>query len=120
MIICLQDAIQVLLYHHSSVSRALLDLFPELALDETVLRNPRSKLSSLLFFQFYSLHLFFDLHTIGFWNDPANRRIFFENYAKKYKFEVKDPDNWYMQDAERMFAQRVISHLFPHMFEILC
>lgn len=64
---------EVISYHGNSVSRALLDLFPNTRLNISTLQN----LSS--------------------WRSVKNRRHFFENYAIKNEFDYLNADAWYSQ-----------------------
>jgi hypothetical protein len=44
------------------------------------------------------------------WMDAANRRKFFENYAKEQRFDPLISENWYSQRKENIMARKVFKH----------
>jgi len=61
----------VLLYHENSVSKALVDLFPDIGLDPTKICVPKEG-----------------------WKDPHTRRTFFEQFAKEKLFDFHSLPLW--------------------------
>eukprot|EP00026_Physarum_polycephalum_P018830 Phypoly_transcript_20577.p1 GENE.Phypoly_transcript_20577~~Phypoly_transcript_20577.p1 ORF type:complete len:206 (+),score=32.24 Phypoly_transcript_20577:67-618(+) len=82
-----RGAKNVLHYHLNSLPKALLELFPNIGLDRQTLK--------------------------GLWRE-ANRRKFFEDYAKQHGFDPLNPENWYTEPVEKIMAVRgaqgVVSH----------
>jgi len=77
----------VISYHNGSVSKALLDLFPEIGLDKFKMGISR-------------------------WVDINNRRDFFEKYAKEKGFDPLHSSLWYLQPKSQIMAQKVpINHI---------
>eukprot|EP00026_Physarum_polycephalum_P011168 Phypoly_transcript_11369.p1 GENE.Phypoly_transcript_11369~~Phypoly_transcript_11369.p1 ORF type:complete len:392 (+),score=44.19 Phypoly_transcript_11369:39-1178(+) len=74
-------AYRVLMYHRNSISRALIDLFPEIGLDKSKFWNAN-------------------------WRDPTTRRRFLEKYAKEHGFNPAVPENWYMQKRKDILAKK--------------
>eukprot|EP00026_Physarum_polycephalum_P002270 Phypoly_transcript_02276.p1 GENE.Phypoly_transcript_02276~~Phypoly_transcript_02276.p1 ORF type:complete len:794 (+),score=74.23 Phypoly_transcript_02276:119-2500(+) len=77
----LKGATSVLWYHSNSVSKALLDLFPEIGLDKLRLK------STIL------------------WN-AVNRRKFFEDFAKSHAFDPLLASNWYSHSQKHIAQQK--------------
>eukprot|EP00026_Physarum_polycephalum_P002046 Phypoly_transcript_02050.p1 GENE.Phypoly_transcript_02050~~Phypoly_transcript_02050.p1 ORF type:complete len:789 (+),score=103.44 Phypoly_transcript_02050:501-2867(+) len=74
-----EGAHTVLFYHFGSVSRALVDLFPEIGLQRSGFSHK------------------------GIWT-AAERRQFFIDFAKKYKFDPFKAENWYSQSRDRFLS----------------
>jgi hypothetical protein len=70
----------VLFYHNNNITKALVDLFPNIGLDP----------AKFIY--------------VSYWDKSENRRIFFENYAKKYDFDPLVPKNWYSQPRNKLMA----------------
>lgn len=52
-------------------------------------------------------------NSANYWRDPANRRKFFENFARKKGFSPLVIENWYSVTKEAIFAEKVnISCMF--------
>ena len=81
--------------------------------------------------------LFFFIHLISFhllvhslnlilasWNEPGNRRKFFENYAKENDFNPLDPRGWSVQPRKKLMSVRVCPFvsflLVSFLFSSLC
>eukprot|EP00026_Physarum_polycephalum_P003234 Phypoly_transcript_03244.p1 GENE.Phypoly_transcript_03244~~Phypoly_transcript_03244.p1 ORF type:complete len:742 (+),score=88.29 Phypoly_transcript_03244:221-2446(+) len=84
----------VVMYHGDSVSKALMDLFPNIGLDIYRFRGP-----------------------LSFWSDPANRRKFFENYAKENNFDPLQPHAWYAQPLSKIAHHERARGVLPHYGE---
>jgi len=76
-------------YYGRSVKKALLSLFPDIGLDGTKLNMPR-------------------------WNDAANRKKFFEDYAKANGFDPLDPINWYSRPLSAIKLVKGASEVIAH------
>lgn len=50
-----------------------------------------------------------NFHTKGahFWNDPTNRRMFFDNFAKKHGFDPLDPLAWKSVSPSALLKEKV-------------
>eukprot|EP00026_Physarum_polycephalum_P000813 Phypoly_transcript_00814.p1 GENE.Phypoly_transcript_00814~~Phypoly_transcript_00814.p1 ORF type:complete len:797 (+),score=105.00 Phypoly_transcript_00814:1557-3947(+) len=72
---------RIVAYHGNSIAKALLDLFPEIGLDDMKLIS-RS------------------------WSEPSNRRRFFERYAKNHSFDPLNPENWYAQSQNKILVTK--------------
>ena len=121
-----QGAMQVISYHNYSVSRALIELFPEVPLlltsfkvDKSLVLEkstpPFSPLSILcpLFQSFSSrpsLASFLSLNYLiqAPWYYTENRKNFFLNYAKENGFDALVAENWYLQSRTRIKSQKVL------------
>jgi len=94
-------------HHSNSVTKALLDLFPEIGLTKEDLIHSFKKIK---------------------WSEPNNRRMFFENYAKDNMFDPLVYNNWLLQPISNiknskdskfvlshynMSVAKALSHLFP-------
>ena len=91
-------------YHKGSISRALMDLFPNIGLDKSKLYY----LSMSLFVSSTPLQanqLFFSF--LAPWSEASNRRKFFEEYAKVNGFDPLVPSNWYSQPSEKIMMCKV-------------
>src|SRR5271156_1839089 len=53
----------------------------------------------------------------GTWNDPKNRRMFFEKFASDNNFDPLIIENWSLQ---RIRAHQVMVHPFISLFLICC
>ena len=80
------------LHHNHSISRALVDLFPDIALDISKL-NQRMHLPLPSLFIFYIVLLFV---LFSAWIDVGKRRRFFEAFASDNNFDPTDPEAWYL------------------------
>eukprot|EP00026_Physarum_polycephalum_P001070 Phypoly_transcript_01071.p1 GENE.Phypoly_transcript_01071~~Phypoly_transcript_01071.p1 ORF type:complete len:1197 (-),score=193.28 Phypoly_transcript_01071:69-3659(-) len=74
----------VMEYHGGNFIRALLDLFPNIGLDEDL---------------FVSVPK-------GFWQDPNNRRAFFAKFAKKNSIDPLRADQWYTASARKLRKEK--------------
>lgn len=99
-----QGAKRVLSYHGNSVSKALMDLFPNIGLDRSKFNFPISMLSN-------SHKIFITYKNIEYWNKPSNRRKFFEDYAKVNQFDPFDVDKWYTS-ARFVENEKVLIYVF--------
>jgi hypothetical protein len=41
------------------------------------------------------------------WKVEANRRLFFEQYAKEHNFDHRDPEGWHWQPKENFYDKKV-------------
>eukprot|EP00026_Physarum_polycephalum_P010399 Phypoly_transcript_10562.p1 GENE.Phypoly_transcript_10562~~Phypoly_transcript_10562.p1 ORF type:complete len:418 (+),score=65.52 Phypoly_transcript_10562:189-1256(+) len=78
-----KGAQMVLYYHNNSISKALMDLFPNIGLTKSNFQV-RQK----------------------FWSKPENRRSFFENYAKSHNFDISVARNWYLEPAQNILSAK--------------
>eukprot|EP00026_Physarum_polycephalum_P001627 Phypoly_transcript_01629.p1 GENE.Phypoly_transcript_01629~~Phypoly_transcript_01629.p1 ORF type:complete len:1030 (-),score=139.53 Phypoly_transcript_01629:75-3164(-) len=76
-----KGASRVISYHNGSVSKALLDLFPEIGLEKFKMG-------------------------ISTWVDINNRRNFFKTYAQEHKFDPLHAREWYLQPKSRIMEQK--------------
>jgi len=75
--------VKVMAYHQNNVAKALVDCFPAIGLDPTGFLWLQSK-----------------------WRDPANRRKFFEDYAKEQLFDPLIAENWYSQTKDNIMSKK--------------
>jgi hypothetical protein len=99
----------VLSYHKHSVQRALLDLFPDIGLDQKQFDSQSTSLSLSLSLPAPPLSR--SNNILAIWLHSENRRNFFENYANYYKFNPHEPSNWYSQSREQINAEKVSEQL---------
>lgn len=74
-------------YHEGSLSKALIDLFPDIRFDK-----------SKFWIQFHH---------------SANRKKFFKNYALLHHFDPLVKENWYLLTREKILSVKV--SLFPFL-----
>eukprot|EP00026_Physarum_polycephalum_P001151 Phypoly_transcript_01152.p1 GENE.Phypoly_transcript_01152~~Phypoly_transcript_01152.p1 ORF type:complete len:1060 (-),score=94.29 Phypoly_transcript_01152:294-3473(-) len=86
-ILATKGAKRVIYFHKFSVSRALIELFPEVALD-------RAK-----------------LFTRSSWSTKESRRMFFEDFATKQGFDACDPERWYEQSRDKIMLCKGASNV---------
>eukprot|EP00026_Physarum_polycephalum_P012597 Phypoly_transcript_12920.p1 GENE.Phypoly_transcript_12920~~Phypoly_transcript_12920.p1 ORF type:complete len:356 (+),score=59.55 Phypoly_transcript_12920:23-1069(+) len=79
-ILAIKGIRKILSFHSNSLSKALLDLFPDMQTDRTK-------------------YLFKKTRNL---DSPENRRLFFEKYAKDNGFDPLDPENWYHQTKAKI------------------
>ena len=102
---CVQGAHGVLAYHGHSLSRALLDLFPNIGLDKHKFHVRKCTISS-----HHSRSL---AHAITYslapvaWDLISNRRRFLEKYARDRGFDPLLPSGWYAQSCAQFTAIKV-------------
>ena len=41
------------------------------------------------------------------WLDVSTRRKYFDDYAKRHKFDPKVPGNWYSYPSDKIFGSKV-------------
>jgi len=82
-IMAVKGARSVIAYHGQSLSRALMDLFPDIGLEKTKFRA----------------HKFT-------WDSSESRRKFFEKYAFTSGFDPLHPDGWYAQSTSSFVAMK--------------
>ena len=64
------------------------------------------------------IHLYFGTAP---WREAANRRIFFENYAKSNGFDPLIAANWYLVPSDKIMAMKVsFYHYFPTFTNYFC
>eukprot|EP00026_Physarum_polycephalum_P001348 Phypoly_transcript_01349.p1 GENE.Phypoly_transcript_01349~~Phypoly_transcript_01349.p1 ORF type:complete len:1107 (+),score=164.22 Phypoly_transcript_01349:191-3322(+) len=78
--------------YKGSVGRALAHLFPDVGIDES----------------------FFPHFTPEHWKEPENRRIFFEEYAKKNDFDPLTPANWYNLSFSILMREKNAGSIFSY------
>eukprot|EP00026_Physarum_polycephalum_P000948 Phypoly_transcript_00949.p1 GENE.Phypoly_transcript_00949~~Phypoly_transcript_00949.p1 ORF type:complete len:1118 (+),score=84.56 Phypoly_transcript_00949:49-3402(+) len=88
-IMAFQGATRVMAFYSNSISKALIDLFPNIGLDEA---------------QF----LLKEMH------HASNRRRFFENFAKKHGFDPYVAENWYAQSRKKILSTPGIEVVLRH------
>lgn len=101
-------------FYSGSVSKALLDSFPDIGLEKEKLRTRCMHYSLLIMF----IILLFIIIIIAEWYQVENRRAFFVNYANNNRFDHLNPINWYEQPVEKILANEVFllsSSLFPSL-----
>lgn len=62
-------------------------------------------LECVLLFFFYTFH--FNTY-VATWHDPANRRLFLENYARVNGFDPLDPQAWNSQSIKKIKSHKVV------------
>ena len=103
-------------HHDNSVAKALLDLFPNIGLDKSLLWTKTVKCMSsscslvvtLIFF--VGLFLFADVYLIthiSVWHEEAFRRKMFESYAKENGFDPLNAEMWHQQEKSKLMAMKV-------------
>eukprot|EP00026_Physarum_polycephalum_P002145 Phypoly_transcript_02149.p1 GENE.Phypoly_transcript_02149~~Phypoly_transcript_02149.p1 ORF type:complete len:898 (+),score=87.49 Phypoly_transcript_02149:121-2814(+) len=80
----------VISYHKGSVSQALLSVFPDIGLDKNRLWDRTQ------------------------WEDPKNRRKFFEKYAKEHEFNPLMPESWNKQKLDTILSAKGISRVISY------
>eukprot|EP00026_Physarum_polycephalum_P000846 Phypoly_transcript_00847.p1 GENE.Phypoly_transcript_00847~~Phypoly_transcript_00847.p1 ORF type:complete len:1309 (+),score=236.62 Phypoly_transcript_00847:226-3927(+) len=88
-----KSSFSVLYYHKGSITQALLDLFPNIGLSSERLVSTSTDIVA--------------------WHQQKNRRKFFEDYAKKCRFDPLDPENWHSHKSKLATTkgiQQVIAH----------
>jgi hypothetical protein len=98
---------QVISYHNYSVSRALVDLFPEISLSLEKFKIDKSLVleKSILIHLPPSRTLIF---ISAPWYYVENRKNFFLNYAKENEFNPLVPEHWYAMSRMRIKSQKVL------------
>eukprot|EP00026_Physarum_polycephalum_P004416 Phypoly_transcript_04435.p1 GENE.Phypoly_transcript_04435~~Phypoly_transcript_04435.p1 ORF type:complete len:688 (+),score=101.45 Phypoly_transcript_04435:123-2066(+) len=82
-VLAVKGARGVIAYHGQSISRALMDLFPDIGLDKTKFRVQKFS-----------------------WDNPENRKNFFEKYALAHRFDPLHPEEWYAQSHARFTSTK--------------
>ena len=105
-------------FHEGSISKALMDLFPDIGLEEPLLQAHKS-IFLVYFFLCICFAFFVSFFNIllAVWKSAENRRNFFEKYAKKKGFDPLDPEPWYNQSKEDILA--AVNIFFPSHFPSL-
>lgn len=111
----MQGGVGVLGYYSRSLSKALMDLYPNIGLDHQLfLRRPRIIFIFylLLLFHYYSFHLHFSnclFYSIieNFWQEKSNQRKFFDAIARKKHFNPLIASNWYPITHRNIVTQKV-------------
>eukprot|EP00026_Physarum_polycephalum_P002315 Phypoly_transcript_02321.p1 GENE.Phypoly_transcript_02321~~Phypoly_transcript_02321.p1 ORF type:complete len:804 (+),score=106.81 Phypoly_transcript_02321:71-2482(+) len=83
----------LLWWYGFSVSKALMELFPEIGFE----------------------HLKFDRARVNQWQVRENRRAFFENFAEKRNFDPSVASNWYQVSHDEVIAEKG-GHSIMNMF----
>eukprot|EP00026_Physarum_polycephalum_P001037 Phypoly_transcript_01038.p1 GENE.Phypoly_transcript_01038~~Phypoly_transcript_01038.p1 ORF type:complete len:1240 (+),score=185.34 Phypoly_transcript_01038:28-3720(+) len=112
---------QILKYHGGSISQALSDLFPEIGLEpvssqdwsEIAKRNVASLRGTTQMVKPPETPAIIPLKDLD-WSNSANRRAFFEDYAKTNDFDPLNAENWYMQTERKIMAVPGINHVIKH------
>jgi hypothetical protein len=114
-----------------SVSKTLMEVYPDIGLDERkfgtmtrILFSPSLPLSlsspssSLPPLPFSSLYLPLKVNIEGYWHDPKNKRKFFDNVAAKQGFNPLNPENWYSLEYSAILNEKVF--FSPFLLLIFC
>ena len=110
----------MLTYYNGNVKSALFHLFPNIGLDRfrfSILRMssyphlPPSSFIDFIYFIYYIysfIYLFvYIIFTGNFWEDPKNKRDFFDRFAKERGFDSLIPSNWYPITLHEILATEV-------------
>lgn len=98
---------KVLPYYNDNVTKALLDLFPNIGFSPLkMFRNGIIIINSHFYYNYIN-NIF-----IGIWDKSINRRQFFEKYAKEKGFDALIPDHWYVQPRYKIRLMKVLLLLF--------
>lgn len=87
-------------YYQGSFSKALMNIYPDIDLTKSGFYStscPSCCLSNCLLIEMH-------------WDDPADRKLFFDGFAKEYAFDPLIPENWYSIPAERIKSYKVPSN----------
>ena len=60
-----------------------------------------------VFIIFLSCLVFLILSEEGYWAESANRRSYFDTFAKENSFDALIPENWYLVTREKLSTQKV-------------
>eukprot|EP00026_Physarum_polycephalum_P001329 Phypoly_transcript_01330.p1 GENE.Phypoly_transcript_01330~~Phypoly_transcript_01330.p1 ORF type:complete len:878 (+),score=128.72 Phypoly_transcript_01330:456-3089(+) len=85
-----RGALGVIQYHNNNMAKALIDLFPNIGLEE---RRFQSQ---------------------SFYHEAKMRRSFFEKYAKAHGFDPLSPDNWYAQREKILSTEGAFEVILHH------
>lgn len=96
-----KDVKRVIYYHNENLSQALLDLFPDIGLQQHKFYLCMSINCFIMILNYFDVFHKGGLHT------SANRRKFFVDYALQNGFDAEIPDNWYNQPKERIMSAQV-------------
>eukprot|EP00026_Physarum_polycephalum_P000503 Phypoly_transcript_00504.p2 GENE.Phypoly_transcript_00504~~Phypoly_transcript_00504.p2 ORF type:complete len:477 (+),score=71.61 Phypoly_transcript_00504:1867-3297(+) len=77
----IKGADKIILGHNNSVVHTLMDLFPEIGLVAAGFQETD-------------------------WQNPKNRRNFFEEYAKENRFDARVAENWYMRTRKQIESKK--------------
>ena len=116
-----KKAAYVVHHHEDSISKALLDLFPEIGIDQHLFDYCMPTLLPLSSFSLlsppvYPLSLPSPSHLLHCpqlvdmapkTSSPVMRRKFFETYARKKGFDPLIPENWYRQSRTEIRSAKV-------------
>eukprot|EP00026_Physarum_polycephalum_P000389 Phypoly_transcript_00389.p1 GENE.Phypoly_transcript_00389~~Phypoly_transcript_00389.p1 ORF type:complete len:1231 (+),score=194.32 Phypoly_transcript_00389:52-3744(+) len=80
------------LAHYSGIVRALMDIFPEIGLDESKFPHVPNR----------------------HWLELGNRRKVFENFAKENRFDPLVPNNWYKVPKETLLAKKGVASILSY------
>ena len=109
-----------------SLSKALLDIFPNIGLDRSLFNfRPRISLTPSFYFILLiipsSSLLFFFFTSENFWQEKGNMRKFFDSIARSKKFNPLTADNWYKLTSRNVLQVKVtlslpffLSLFLPH------
>lgn len=88
-------------YYKNNLKLALTKLFPKMHLDKSKFLFQKSK---------FQLNKYFVIsHRKGnYWDQVANRRIYFENFAAFKGFDPLVVNNWYNVTAEEILHHKVL------------
>lgn len=92
----------MLSYHDFSISKALLDLFPNIGLDSAKFTSPCT-CTIFLFIYLLSIYCLIDY----LWRHEENRREFFVKYAEQNGFDPLVAENWYNQSSKSILSVKV-------------
>ena len=54
------------------------------------------------------------------WLDVSTRRRYFDDYAKRHKFDPKVPGNWYTHHPDKIFGSKVLDFIFNYFLLAFC
>lgn len=93
--------------YNKNVTKALLNVFQDINLDQSLLWTPGMTLSRSLFFFSYILLISLFYYYCPEWHEQSRRRQFFEDFAGDNNFDPLDPNNWYSQLRSNIMANKV-------------
>ena len=113
MLISHQRSKSIISYHQHSASQALIDLFPDVPLErskfsrQSITNKIHLLFSSPLDFPRLLFFLLVHMFILDYWDDVANRKRFFEDYAVSNGFDSLQPEQWYSQPRWKIMASKV-------------
>jgi hypothetical protein len=88
--------------HYSSISHALLSLFPDIGLEESKFSSPRCT-EDFTWFAFAKF-----LFSVTFWKNTENKKNLLADFARVRGFDPNNTENWYSVTLKDIESSGVI------------